>query len=215
MVLMLRRDYRACAGLVREQIEFCSEQGFIFWSAAHEILHGASRTCLDGDRDGIAQVEDGIKSWKRTGAALHIPTWSSYLAEAALCIGDIDRAEKAVVNGIKASKRHGDAFALADLKRLAGCVLLRQGCHDRARRAFEASVDMAQQQHAGLYLLRAGRDLARLIADRGDVAGVWEILSPIAEMVPEHRTGLDYQEVSELLSTLPSVRAEADPRSIH
>jgi class 3 adenylate cyclase/tetratricopeptide (TPR) repeat protein len=215
MVLMLRRDYRACAGLVREQIEFCSEQGFIFWSAAHEILHGASRTCLDGDRDGIAQVEDGIKSWKRTGAALHIPTWSSYLAEAALCIGDIDRAEKAVVNGIKASERHGDAFALADLKRLAGCVLLRQGCHDRARRAFEASVDMAQQQHAGLYLLRAGRDLARLIADRGDVAGVWEILSPIAEMVPEHRTGLDYQEVSELLSTLPSVRAEADPRSIH
>jgi class 3 adenylate cyclase/tetratricopeptide (TPR) repeat protein len=123
MVLMLRRDYRACAGLVREQIEFCSEQGFIFWSAAHEILHGASRTCLDGDRDGIAQVEDGIKSWKRTGAALHIPTWSSYLAEAALCIGDIDRAEKAVVNGIKTSERHGDAFALADLKRLAGCVL--------------------------------------------------------------------------------------------
>ena len=215
MVLMLRRDYRACAALVREQIEFCSEQGFIFWSAAHEILHGASRTCLDRDRDGIAQVEDGIKSWKRTGAALHIPTWSSYLAEAALCVGDIDRAEKAVVNGIKTSERHGDAFALADLKRLAGCVLLRQGCHDRARRAFEASVDMAQQQHAGLYLLRAGRDLARLIADRGDVAGAWEILSPIAEMVPEHRTGLDYQEVSELLSTLPSVRAEADPGSIH
>ena len=151
------------------------------------------------------------RAGKATGAALHIPTWSSYLAEAALCVGDIDRAEKAVVNGIKTSERHGDAFALADLKRLAGCVLLGQGCHDRARRAFEASVDMAQQQHAGLYLLRAGRDLARLIADRGDVAGAWEILSPIAEMVPEHRTGLDYQEVSELLSTLPSVRAEADP----
>ena len=76
--------------------------------------------CLDRDPDGVAQLEDGIKSWKNTGAALHIPTWSSYLAEAALCVGDIDCAEKAVVNGIKTSERHGDAFALADLKRLAG-----------------------------------------------------------------------------------------------
>ena len=61
MVLMLRREYRPCAALVREQIEFCSEQGFIFWSAAHEILHGASQACLDRDPRGVAQLEQGIR----------------------------------------------------------------------------------------------------------------------------------------------------------
>ena len=114
MVLMLRREYQPCAALVRQQIEFCLEQGFIFWSAAHEILHGASLACLDKDPQGIVQLEQGIQSWKTTGAALHIPTWSSYLAEAALCVGDLDCAEKVVLNGIDTSEEHGDAFALAD-----------------------------------------------------------------------------------------------------
>ena len=168
MVLMLRREYQPCAALVRQQIEFCSEQGFIFWSAAHEILHGASRACLDKDPQGVTQLEQGIQSWKKTGAALHIPTWSSYLAEAALCVDDLDCAEKAVLNGIDTSERHGDAFALAELKRLAGHVLLRQDRHDEARRAFESAVEIACRQEAGLYLLRAGRDLAWLVADHGE-----------------------------------------------
>ncbi len=209
MVFMLRRDYDACAALVRQQIDFCSEQGFIFWSAAHQILHGASRACLDRDPEAIAQIELGIQGWMKTGAALHIPTWSSYLAEAALCVGDLDHAEKAVLNGLAVSERHRDAFALADLKRLAGHVLLRQERHDEARRAFEAAVDIADRQNAGLYLLRAGRDLARLIADRGEAAVARSILSPITKKIAEHRTGIDFQEALLLLSTLSSERAEA------
>jgi tetratricopeptide (TPR) repeat protein len=56
MVLMLRRDYHTCGALVREQIDICSEQGFVFWSAAHEILHGASRACLnEEDRRGTSR----------------------------------------------------------------------------------------------------------------------------------------------------------------
>ncbi|WP_425108339.1 AAA family ATPase [Bradyrhizobium sp.] len=202
MVLMLRREYQACAALVRQQIEFCSEQGFIFWSAAHEILHGASKACLDKDPQGVTQLERGIQNWKKTGAALHIPTWSSYLAEAALCVGDLDCAEKAVLSGIDTSDEHGDAFALAELKRLAGHVLLRQDRHDEARRAFESAVEIAYRQEARLYLLRAGRDLAWLVADHGEASAARNILSPIIERVAEHRTGLDFIEASALLSSL-------------
>lgn len=207
MVLMLRRDYRQCLAIVEQQIKFCSEQGFVFWSAAHEILHGASRACLDGDPKGIAQLEEGIKSWKKTGAALHIPTWCSYLAEAGLCVGDLDCAEKAVLTGIDTSERHGDAFGRSDLKRLAGCVLLRQGRREEARDAFATAVEIARLQGAGLYLLRAGRDLARLVADAGNIAGARDILVPIADGVPEHRAGLDFQEASALLATSSSERA--------
>jgi tetratricopeptide (TPR) repeat protein len=207
MVFMLRREYEPCAALVRQQIDFCSEQGFVFWSAAHEILHGASRACLDGDPEGVAQLEQGIQSWKKTGAALHIPTWSSYLAEAALRVGDVDCAEKAVLNGIDTSEGHGDAFALADLKRLAGRVLLRQGLRDQARREFEAAVDIAQRQDAGLYLLRSGRDLAQLVANDGDLASARDILSPIVESITEFRTGPDFQEAATLLSTFARAKA--------
>jgi class 3 adenylate cyclase/tetratricopeptide (TPR) repeat protein len=212
MVLMLRREYQPCAALVRQQIEFCSEQGFIFWSAAHEILHGASQACLDRDPRGLTQLEQGIRSWKKTGAALHIPTWSSYLAEAALCVGDLDCAEKAVLNGIDTSEGHGDAFALAELKRLAGQVLLRQDRHDEARRAFESAVEIADRQEAGLYLLRAGRDLAWLVADHGEATLARDILSPIIGRVTENRTGPDFREASSLLSRLSGAATAAPSR---
>ncbi len=207
MVFMLRREYQPCAALVRQQIDFCSEQGFVFWSAAHEILHGASRACLDRDPEGLVELKEGIQSWKKTGAALHIPTWSSYLAEAALCVGDVDCAERAVLNGIDTSEKNGDAFALADLKRLAGRVLLRRDLRNQARREFEAAVDIAQRQDAGLYLLRSGRDLAQLVADDGDVASARDILLPIADTITEFRTGPDFQEAAALLSTFARAKA--------
>jgi tetratricopeptide (TPR) repeat protein len=201
MVLMLRRDYHPCAALARQQIDFCSEQGLIFWSAAHEILHGASRACLDGDPEGIVQLKEGIANWKKTGAVIHIPTWSSYLAEAALCVGDIDCAEEAVLTGIGASEKHGEAFALADLKRLAGRVRQTQDRQDEARRSFEVAVEIADRQGAKLYLLRAGRDLARHMAVDCDGILARRALSEIVENFPEHRSGPDFKEAASLLST--------------
>ncbi|HZV06605.1 MAG TPA: adenylate/guanylate cyclase domain-containing protein [Gemmataceae bacterium] len=207
MVFMLRREYQPCSALVRQQIEFCSEQGFVFWSAAHEILHGASRACLNRDPEGLVELKEGIQSWKKTGAALHIPTWSSYLAEAALCVGDVDCAERAVFNGIDTSEKNGDAFALAELKRLAGRVLLRRDLRNQARREFEEAVDIAQRQDAGLYLLRSGRDLAQLVADDDNVVSARDILSPIADRITEFRTGPDFQEAAALLSTFARAKA--------
>lgn len=200
-VLMLRRDYQACVALVSDQIDYCSEQGFIFWSAAHEILHGAARACLNGDQAGVDQLVRGIGSWRDTGAVLHIPTWSSYLAEAALCAGDLDRAEKAVSDGIGVSEKHGEAFALAELKRLTGRLRLAQGRRAEAGLAYEEALGVSRAQGAGLYLLRVGRDLARLLAEKGDTKGAQDLLEPIVGGVSEHRTGLDFQESSALLAT--------------
>jgi predicted ATPase len=154
-------------------------------------------------------LEQGIRNWKKTGAALHIPTWSSYLAEAALCVGDLDRAEKAILNGIETSESHGDAFALAELKRLAGHMLLRRDRPDDARRAFESAVEIACRQEAGLYLLRAGRDLARFLADHDEATVARDILSPITEGVTEHRSGADFLEASSLLSSLSKASTAA------
>jgi hypothetical protein len=106
------------------------------------------------------------------------------------------------LSGLETSERYGDAFALADLKRLAGRVLLTQGFRDQARREFEAAVHIAQRQDAGLYLLRAARDLAQLFTDEGDAATARGILSPIVESIMEFRSGPDVREAAVLLSTL-------------
>ncbi len=201
-VLLLRRDGQACVSLTREQIEYCSEHRFVFWSAAFEIHHGAARACLNGDPAGVAELERGILDWRKTGAELHVPTWSSFLADAALVVGDLDTAERALSDGIETSERHGDVFALAELQRLVGRLRLKQERRSLARRALEEAVGTARRQDAGLYLLRAGRDLAQLIADDGDATGARDILKPIVGSITEHRAGLDFQEASALLAGL-------------
>ena len=201
-VLLLRRDGQACASLTREQIGYCSEHRFVFWSAGFEILHGAARACLNGDPAGVAELERGILNWRKTGAELHVPTWSSFLAEAALVVGDLDTAERALSDGIETSERHGDVFALAELQRLVGRLRLKQERRSEARRAFEEAVATARQQDAGLYLLRAGRDFAQLLAEDGDRTKAHDVLKPIVDAVSEHRMGLDFQEASAVLAAL-------------
>ena len=182
-VLLLRRDGQACASLTREQIDYCSEHRFVFWSAAFEILHGAAQACLNADPSGVVELERGILDWRKTGAELHVPTWSSFLAEAALVVSDLDTAERALSDGIETSERGGDVFALAELQRLVGRLRLRQERRSEARRYFEDAVDTARRQDAGLYLLRAGRDFARLLAEDGDRTTARDVLKPIVDSI--------------------------------
>ncbi|MGA9849158.1 MAG: adenylate/guanylate cyclase domain-containing protein [Roseiarcus sp.] len=208
LVLFLRRDFVACAALSSRQLEFCAEHGFVFWSAAHQILRGAARAYLDADPDGLAEAEAGIRNWGRTGAALHVPTWSSLLADAALAVGDLEAAEKALSNKREQAERRGEYFAMAELLRLEGRIDAQRGRADQARQAFAEAVAVARRQGAGFYLLRASRDLAQLMAKTGDAIGAHDVLAPVIAAVVEHRDGADFKEASALLSAL-----ESDPNA--
>ena len=131
LILLMRRDFVACAALSSRQLEFCAEHGFVFWSAAHQVLRGAARAHLDGSPEGLAETEAGIRNWGRTGAALHIPTWSCLLAEAALAVGDLEVAEKALSNKREQAERRGELYAMAELLRLEGRIDAHRGRADR------------------------------------------------------------------------------------
>jgi class 3 adenylate cyclase/tetratricopeptide (TPR) repeat protein len=202
LVLHLRRDFEACEALAREQIDYCREQGFAFWSAAFEVHHGVALAHLRSNGDPVIEAEMGIVNWVKTGAYIHVPTWSSFLADAALVSGNLPLAEKALSSGIEIAQRNGELFALAELQRLTGRLLLMQDRRREARDALIEAVATARRQDARLYLLRAARDLAKLLAEDGDPQGAHELLHPIVEDFPEHREGPDFAEAAELLAGL-------------
>ncbi len=206
LILVMRRDFVACAALSSRQLEFCAEHGFVFWTAAHQILRGAARAHHDGSAEGLAETEAGIRNWGRTGAALHVPTWSCVLADAALAVGDLDAAERALSNKREQAERRGELYAMAELLRLEGRIAAYRGRADQACQAFTEAVAVARRQGAGLYLLRASRDLAQHMAKTGDAIGARELLAPVIAAVAEHRDGAEFKEASALLSSL-----ERDP----
>jgi predicted ATPase len=193
MVLLLRRDYRACEELTRTQIEFSNEHGFIFWHAAHQIAHGASSANLFLRQIDALEAKIGIENWRKTDALLHVPTWSSFLADAAIAAKDLSLAETAILEGIAIAMENNDHFVLADLERLNGLLLSSQGRQKEAYAALRQAVQTAREQGACLYHLRAARDLARLMAD-DDPKGAAAMLKAAMENFLEHREGLDFQE---------------------
>jgi predicted ATPase len=135
-------------------------------------------------------------------AALHIPTWSCLLAEAALALGDLEVAEKALSNQREQAERRGELYAMAELLRLEGRIDAHRGRADEACQALTEAVAVARLQGAGLYLLRASRDLAQLMAKTGDAIGARDLLAPVIATLGEHRDGVEFKEARALLSTL-------------
>jgi class 3 adenylate cyclase/tetratricopeptide (TPR) repeat protein len=201
VILLLRRDYRACAQLSMKQIELSSEHGFVFWYAAHQITHGASAANLFRREIHASEVKAGIENWCKTDALLHVPTWSAFLADAALACGDLKLADAALSNGLNIARENSDLLVLADLLRLRGCLLLKEDRRGEAQCALIEAIETAHRQGAGLYHLRSARDLARLLGE-DDPHRAIEILAPAVERLTEHRAGLDYQESVELLLDL-------------
>jgi class 3 adenylate cyclase/tetratricopeptide (TPR) repeat protein len=205
IVLHLRRDFEACQALAGEQIEYCREQGFAFWSAAFQVHHGVALAHLAADGDPTSEAEMGVVNWVNTGAYIHVPTWSSFLADAALVSGNLPLAEKALTGGIEIARRNGEVFALAELQRLTGRLLLRQDRRRDAHGAFAEAVATARRQGALLYLLRAASDHAQLLTEDDDPLAARALLQPILEDFPEYREGPDFREAAELLAKLPLV----------
>lgn len=202
IVLHLRRDFTACETLAREQFDYCREQGFAFWSAAFQVHRGAALAHLHPEGDGAIDAEIGIVNWVNTGAYIHVPTWSAFLADAALASGNLPLAEKALSSGLEIAKRNGEHFALAELQRLTGRLLLTQERRREARGALAEAVATARRQGALLYLLRAGRDLAQLLAEDAEPDEARKLLLPRIEDFPEHRSGIDFREAAELAALL-------------
>ena len=86
-VQLLRRDYADCIEAAHETYDMSTKQGFVFWSAANQIHEGCAITHLHGRGEGLDLAERGLENWIATGAQLHVPTWSAFIADAALHLG--------------------------------------------------------------------------------------------------------------------------------
>jgi predicted ATPase len=71
-----------------------------------------------------------------------------------------------------------------------------------AERALRAALDVAREQHARSWELRAGTTLARLLEQRGDVAAARALLTPIHGWFTEGFDTRDLQDATRLLERL-------------
>jgi tetratricopeptide (TPR) repeat protein len=144
-----------------DALELARAHDFKFWHGHASISHGWA-VALQGDADGIEELQRGIAAYRATGAELEMPIWSSLLAEALLTH---DRTEEALVEldgAIARARACGVRVHLSEMERLRGEALARTGRRDDARSAVQRALEIACAQGAKSLEARCRASVARL-----------------------------------------------------
>jgi predicted ATPase len=149
-------------------------------------------------------MRQGIAAWRATGAELQRPYYLALLAEAHGKAGQADEGLRVLAEALSAVHTTGERQHEAEIYRLKGELLLQQDVPDEqeAESCFRQAVDVAHQQQAKSFELRAAMSLSRLWQQQGKCAEARQLLEPIYGWFTEGFNTTDLLEARALLEEL-------------
>ena len=156
-----------CARLCALSTKVAEEHRLVFWMAAGDMMGGWAQASSTGDPGGIERMRRGLDAWRLSGAELHLPTWHAALAEGLLAAGAAEEAGELVERALVFATQRRERFAVPMLLRLKGMVADRLGDGMAARTLLAQAMAEARKDGARLHALRAGCELAGVLARLG------------------------------------------------
>jgi predicted ATPase len=187
----------------REALRLAEEMSLALWHAWSRIHLGWALS-QGNAADGLEEIEAGLGEAHRIGAGRYEPYHLGIAADAYACAGRQNEARSSIAKAFAGLTRgHHAAFA-ADLHRTRAMVLLRldRSERDAAAADLDRALEIARQQEAPSLQLRAGRDLARLLAERGERRQAVDLLAPVFDGFSEGFDTPDLAEAKDLLNDL-------------
>jgi predicted ATPase len=205
--LAQERAEAAIALGVEQRLAVIPMMGTIFrgWALVQRSAEPASRR---GQREeGIAQMRQGLTAWRATGAAVFQPYGLALLAEASAQVGQVEAGLTLLAEALALTNDKGERRWEAELYRLKGELLLQAECGVQnavltAEACFQKALDMARQQQAKSWELRAAMSLSRLWQCQGKSEAARQLLAPIYSWFTEGFDTADLQEAKVLLEEL-------------
>jgi predicted ATPase len=172
-----------------------TEQGFSFWHAGGLVMRGRALAGLGSGSEGVAQLRDGLAAWADTGSETYRTYYQGLLAEVLGEQGRIEEALRVLDDALALVQRTGERFHEAELHRLKGEFLLRQGAPpDDAEQWFREAAALARREQSRALDLRAALSLGRLLRQRGQPE---EARQAVAEVFGGFTEGLDTPDLCE------------------
>ena len=103
---------------------------------------------------------------------------------------------------LRIAERTGERWFTAELHRHKGQLLVRRGHIEAAEELYHKALDIAKEQQAKLWELRAAASLARLRRDQGRRGEARDLLAPIYGWFTEGFDTPDLKGAKELLDEL-------------
>ena len=216
-VYRLHGDTARALDLSRQQMALSVEHGLPFWRIWSEFSQGLIASRQGGHQQGIAAMASAIAAFGAMGAELGVTDFLCLYARACLETGLLGTARRALEDSLSMASRNGNAYVAAEVHRLMGEVSLAEaatpGAIDAASVHFERALEVARQQGARAFELRASISLARLWARGGHAQRGAELLAPLCACFSDGLATADLASARLLLSQWQHQRSLRKPAS--
>ncbi len=199
-----RREARSAQENAESVIALSAEHGLTDWLAWATDLRGWAMAEQGRHEEGIAQIGEGLAMSRATGAELFRPYYLTLLGEAYIETGSLDDGLSALTEALAAADEHEIRHYEAETYRLKGELLLKQNNSDvlEAQSCFERAIEIARQQSAKSWELRATMSLTRLLAKQGRRDEAQTMLAEIYGWFTEGFNTADLKDAKALLDEL-------------
>ena len=196
-----RREERCIQEHVEAVITLAKEQGFPFWMAFGSMLCGSALAHQGQAKEGMAQITQGLMTYRATGAEILRPYFLALLAEAHSSIGQPEAGLTALAEALTLADTTRERWYEPELYRLTGELLLQQNSdnHTEAASCFQQAITIAQSQQAKSWELRAATSLARLWQQQGKHQEAHALLTPVYSWFTEGFDTADLKDAKALL----------------
>src|SRR5262249_2449034 len=138
------QEYAAAA------LSLTQEQGFPYWIAISGLFHGWALAHQGQAKEGIAQMHQGLRAHRATGAALGRSYYLALLAEAHGRIGEPEAGLTVLTDALALVDATGERWYEPELYRLKGELLLQHSLDNQTESegCFHHAIRIAQSQQA-------------------------------------------------------------------
>jgi predicted ATPase len=187
-----------------EAIALADEKGALFWKAWAMMNQGGVSVLTGKASYAVATIISAITSWRSTGATAHLPLSLTYLTRAYAELGQLDDARRCIGEAVTAVGTTEESWCEAEVNRIAGEIALKspESHAAKAQAYFERALEVARQQQAKSWELRAAMSTARLWRDQGKRDEARDHLAPVYGWFTEGFDTLDLKEAKALLEEL-------------
>jgi predicted ATPase len=153
---------------------------------------------------GVELMRGAVETLHAGRYELHSPVFLGALAEGLATTGEFNAALATIDEAVARVRLNGQLFSLPEFMRIKGEILLSAPVPDLsgAERIFLQSLELAGQQFALSWELRAAKSLAKLWAARGRTKDARGVLAPIYARFTEGFESADLIAARQLLARL-------------
>lgn len=220
----LRREERRAQEDAEAAIAVSREHGLALYQAMSTATRGWALMWQGQPEEGIEQMVEGLANHRLTGAEVILPHFLALLVEAFAKTRQVEEGLRVLEEALRVVNRNGERYYLAELYRIKGELLLLQATDRVLSRAvpsgqtvsraripevapaeacFHQSIEIAREQNAKSWELRAVTSLARLYQNQHKGSEAHRLLEQIYSKFTEGFDTADLKEAKAVLDELP------------